>query len=62
MVQRSIQLLFVLFFLPTLTKSCVSLSTSIEETIETAAKTITITSYIVNEAKIRNKSVSDYSL
>ena len=59
MVLRSIQFFF---FLPTLTKSCVPLSTSNEEIIETAEKTIKTTSYIANEAKLSNENEFDYSL
>ena len=63
MAQQSIQLLlFVLFFSPTPSKSCVSSSTSNEEAIETAEKTIKTTSYVANEAEIGNKSEIDYSL
>ena len=53
--QRSIQLLFVLFFSLTQIKSCVSSSASNEETIETDHKTITTTSYLANEAKLATK-------
>ena len=51
-----------LFFSPTPTKSYVLLSSSNEETVETAEKTITTTNGIANEAKTGNKSASDYSL
>ena len=51
----------VLLLSPAPTKSCVLSSASNEETIETAEKTIKITS-IANEAKISNKSMFDYSL